>query len=109
MNFRDLLNTRMAVKVEAKDNDLFCDLAEEFGFSHYPLGGELDRYDFKTVCYAHGFDARNLDGKLSTGSELLYFAHGLPVTPFTEFEEYFDAHVTGRCNPNPLNLTDIYS
>ena len=109
MNFRDLLNTRMAVKVEAKDNDLFCDLAEEFGFSHYPLGGELDRYDFKTVCYAHGLGVRKLDGRLSTGEEIFYSEYGCLVIPFTEFEEYFDAHVTGRCNPNPLNLTDIYA
>lgn len=109
MNFRDLLNTRMAVKVEAKDNDLFCDLAEEFGFSHYPLGDELDRYDFRTVCYAHGLGVRKLDGRLSTGDEIFYSKYGFPVIPFTEFEEYFDTHVTGRCNPNPLNLTDIYS
>lgn len=108
MNFRDLLNTRMAVKVEAKDNDLFCDLAEEFGFSSYPFGGELGRYDFKTVCYAHGLGTRALDARLSSGSESLYLMHDLPVVSFTEFEEYFDAHVTGRCNPNPLNLTDIY-
>ena len=109
MNFRDLMNTRMAVKVEAKDNDLFCDLAEEFGFSHYPLGDELDRYDLRTVCYAHGLGVRKLDGRLSTGDEIFYSKYGFPVIPFTEFEEYFDAHVTGRCNPNPLNLTDIYS